>query len=443
MKNVFLFLYEWKHFVRNPFKIMAILLFIIASVYGLHNGEQLYHNQKAEVEKIEQRIVEQRQEVIKENFQKGNLVPENRPWIDYSTPYWAIWFSYPYHFKKPSPAMVYSIGQSEQFGFYKRITFWASPYDADLAEEIANPERLQTGTLDFAFALLFLMPLVLLVLLYNLKSAETEQGFMPLIEVQSASKDAWLLSRVSFYVLLLLLVSVALLFYGAILTHVIGQTGNAFGQMLFYTLVYLIFWSALYFLILRNSKSILGNTLQMTAVYLLFAFIIPAVVHQFLSIRHPANLMTDLIDVRDQQEELYGQPDSVFQAKLNVLFPEIVNSPVYRDSTKRGLARNQSASALVNELKKASIQPIERENQVKNTFINSTFWFNPVSFFQNRFNLIAQTHYNDYQTYRKEIQHLIDTQIHTLVMDLWKDRKVDEQTYEEYVQLLTEIEPNK
>ena len=98
--------------------------------------------------------------------------------------------------------MVYSIGQAEQYGFYKRVTFWASPYDADMAEEIANPERLQTGTLDFAFVLLFLLPLLLLILLYNIKSAEAEQGFLPLIEVQTASKNAWLLARMSFYFLL-------------------------------------------------------------------------------------------------------------------------------------------------------------------------------------------------------------------------------------------------
>ena len=60
--------------------------------------------------------------------------------------------------------MVYSLGQAEQYGYYKRVTLFSSPYDADLSEELANPERLQTGTLDFAFVLLFLSPLLLLAL---------------------------------------------------------------------------------------------------------------------------------------------------------------------------------------------------------------------------------------------------------------------------------------
>ncbi len=104
------------------------------------------------------------------------------------------------------------------------------------------------------------------------------------------------------------------------------------------------------------------------------------------------------------------------------------------------MAIRESTSALENRLKKTSIETIETENQIKNTFIESTFWFNPVSFFQNRFNAVAQTHFDDYQKYRDEIQALIDTQIQILVLDMWKDKKVDEQKYLEYYQLLTKLE---
>ena len=113
--------------------------------------------------------------------------------------------------------MVFSIGQSEQYGFYKRITFNSSPYDNDLSEEIANPERLQIGTFDFSFALLFLLPLVLMILAFNIKSNEIEQGFMSLIEVQVLSKNSWIVARVGFYSFLALLISYGLILYGSLL----------------------------------------------------------------------------------------------------------------------------------------------------------------------------------------------------------------------------------
>lgn len=432
MKNLDILLYEWKHFTRNPFKVVALLLFTVAGVYGLHNGAKLYREQTSEIERIRENSREQRQEYIA-YYEEGKSGPDERPWIDLTTPRWAIWYSNTYHFKMPSPALVYSIGQAEQYGFHKRITYMASPYDADMTKEIANPERLQIGTLDFSFAVLFLLPLLLLVLVYDLQSSESEQGFLPLIEVQTTSKNTWLLSRMAFYIGFAFLVIVALAFYGAFLTDVLTTARGAFFQIVVHSLFYLLLWSVMYFFILRTGKSILGNTLQMVGVWLLFAFIIPASVHQWMSLSKPANLMTDFIDAqREDREQLFEQPDSVIQAQLYRLFPEIVDSPVARDSAKSYKAMNESGSALVNELKKKSIAPIEAENQEKNELIQNTYWFNPVTLFQNKFNAISQTHYTDYQQFRNDIQALVDQQITSLVLDTWHAVKVDKAKYLEY-----------
>ncbi len=435
MSALTVFFYEGKHFFNNPFKIIAITLFIIAGIYGLNNGSSLYNKQKTAIEKIQDKSETEKQKYLK-RYEEGKLADENRPWIDMSRPFWAIWYTPTYHLKSPSPAMVYSIGQAEQYGFYKRITFWASPYDSDMAEEIANPERLQNGTLDFAFVLLFLSPLLLLILLYNIKSVEAELGFLPLIEVQTASKNGWLLARFSFYVVFSILAIIALMVYGAILNGVFQTAPIAFAQMLLYSLLYLTFWSVLYFFILKYGKSILGNTLKMVGLWLLFAFVVPAAVHQSISIYKPVILMTDFIEVRDKQQDLYAN-DSLFQQKLVDLFPEITNSPVYQDSTKIDLARNYSASALINELKKESIQPIEEESREKNRLIKYTYWFNPLTFFQNKLNSISRTHYQDYQTYRDEIQALIDKRTSVLVKELWSDTKVDKEKYLEYNEVLS------
>lgn len=435
MRRLNLFLYEWKHFIRSPFKIVAILIFTLAGVYGLNKGSELYFTQTSEIDKIEEVVAEDRGKIVDEHYKKGILSNEERPWIDYSVPYWALRSASIYHFKAPSASMVYSIGQSEQFGFYKQIHFWASPYDADLAEEIANPERLQTGTLDFSFTLLFLMPLVLLILLYNIKSAESEQGILPLIEVQYPSKYSWLLSRMSFYVLLLFLIVLALLVYGAFLTGVLEENAYVLGQMLFYASVNLLFWSVLFFLVLSKSDSVLGTTLRMSAIYLVFAFIIPASVHQVLSIRYPVNMMTDLIDVREQRDALYNEADTTIQAKLDVLYPGLVDTKVYLEGTDVDYARGRSTLALVNSLRKSSIEKVEQENEAKNQFIKATFWFNPVSFFQNKFNSIAQTHYDDYQQYRDNIQLKVDDHLKMMVLDTWNAVKVDEGRFTEYTQL--------
>ena len=427
------FLYEGRHFVRNPFKAVALLLFVLAGIYGLHNGAKLYEKQQLEIEKINQNIKKDRQNTINYyNSEKGG--PEDRPWVDVRGPYWAIWYSSIYQFKEPSSMMVYSIGQAEQYGFYKKVTFNSSPYDADMAEEIANPERLQTGTLDFSFVILFLLPLVLLILTYNLKSYESEHGFLPLILVQSASKNAWLLSRTSFYLVTTFLVIILLLLYGAFLTDVFANDSSAFFEIVFLISLYLLFWGVLYYIILRYGKSILGNTLQMVGVYIVFTFIIPATVHQWISIQKPTNLMVDVIDVkRDKTQDLYDEPDSLIQSKLNVLFPEIKDTAIATDTLRNTRAMNRSISALVNEMMKESLASIQKESDEKNSIVQSTFWFNPVVYFQNELNKKAKTHFQDYQQYRDKIQTSIDRQIQIMVPEIYRDSKVDKEKYLDYI----------
>lgn len=432
-----IFLLEWRHFIRSPFKIIALILFVMASVYGLRNGANLYSTHSKSIEAIEKKVTDERN-VHLSAYDEGELVMEDRPWVDLGTPYWALVYSWIYHFKKPSSAMVYSIGQSEQYGFYKEVDFWSSPYDADMIEEIANPERLQIGTLDFSFALIFLLPLVLLILLHDLKSSETEKGFMPLIRVQSTSIVSWIVSRIAFYTVITAAIIIGLLVYGALLTGVFDQNSSAFWQMLTYSFVYLIFWSILYFFVIKKSNSIMGSTLIMTGLYLLLSFVIPGAIHEYVSIVQPANLMTDLIDANQEKtDEIYNLPNSEFEKQLFALFPNIENSLAYQDSTKKLDALDSSYLVLINEAKKASVEDIKKENELKNKLISNSYFFNPVSFFQNKINSIAGTHFDDYKQYRQEIQTLVDNQIQTMVLDTWQDKSVDKKTYLDYYNSLT------
>ncbi len=435
MSYISVFLFEWKHFVRSPFKILALLLFIVSAIYGLHTGEQLYNSQNREIERIESKAQEARQKIIDEHYETGIMASEERPWVDYSSPYWSMRGSSINRFKRPSPSMVYSIGQSEQYGFYKGIDFWASPYDADLAEEIANPERLYKGTLDFSFSLLYLLPLLLLIMLYDIRSLEAEQGMLPLIELQTGSKYAWPLIRIGFYLFLMLGILFLLLVYGAFLTGLLATEASAFYKMLIYVSIYLSIWSGLYLFILLATKSVLGTTLQMTAVYLLITFIAPALVHQALCIWHPANLMTDFIDVREEEEELFAQSEIIRLEQIHALIPEIGKTPLYEDTLKRSGAIRKSMSLLTNELKKSGIQRIEEENQKRNRFIQKSYVVSPITFFQNQLNSISKTHFDDYQRYRNEIQGMIDKQIDLLVRDTWNEVEVSQERFEEYIDL--------
>ena len=432
MKSIAIFIYEWKHFSRSPFKIVSIILFIIAAVYGLHNGADLYQDQISEIDNITAEVNNEIAEITS-YYDKENPSPEGKSWVDLTLPDWAIWYTKIFHFKKPSPGIVYSVGQTEQYGYYKMLNYMSSPYDSDMTKEIANLERLQIGTLDFAFSLIFLLPLLLIILLHNLRSMEAEQGFLNLIEIQVSSNNTWILSKVFFYVLVTYLVLILLLFYGATLTNVFNLEFSVFSSMLLYTLIYLMFWAVIYYWIVKNGTSVTTNTLKMVGIWLMFTFIIPAVIHQYVTIQHPPNLMTDFIEVsRDKKNDLYDQPDITLKQMLIGLFPEVSSAKISMNSKQAQRPLNESRAALANDLFKQSIQIIEANNKVKNDLIRSTFLYNPITFFQNKFNHIAKTHYQDYNDFRDEIQTSIDEQNRTMVLDSWNDVRVDKKGYLNY-----------
>jgi ABC-2 type transport system permease protein len=301
-----------------------------------------------------------------------------------------------------------------------------------MAKEIANPERIQSGALDFSFVVLFLLPLLLLVLLYNIKGSEAEQGFLPLIFVQTGSKNWWIISRTVFYTILVVLVLLCLLAYGAVLTN-ISMTDNVIWNIFFWTILYLLLWATIYFLILKSGINTVSNTLQMIGIWLLFAFIIPAAIQQWIAIEKPTNLMIAIIDAkRDKTDNIYAQSDKAIDEQLFELFPSLKQTDMAKDSIRIKRARRNSMEALINIAMKDATSSLEKDNQSKNELISKTYWFNPITFFQNKLNHLSKTHYNDYQEYRNEIQDLVNKRTKIMVLDIWNDVKVDQTKYLEY-----------
>lgn len=89
-----------------------------------------------------------------------------------------------------------------------------------------------------------------------------------------------------------------------------------------------------------------------------------------------------------------------------------------------------------NEMVKESIQKIEKRNERRNQLVRFTHGFNPLTFMQNKLNELSQTHYQDYKTYRDEIQVMIDKQIKVMVLEGWKEVVVDKEKYLEYDKIL-------
>ena len=436
MKIISILLYEFKHFLGNKSKFFAFLFFLMICFYSILNGFNLYKSNNLTISNI---INNYNDDVTKIQswFDNETYSPPEKPWINVSSPFWAINQTPQYVIKKPSKLLPISIGQSEQFGFYKKLTNWSSTYDNDMVEEIANPERLINGNIDFSYLVMFLSPLLMIILVYNIGGLEKDLLFNKLISTQFGSYKKWILIRFTFY---FLLIFISILFFIIISSVMTGAIHDSFSKVLlliFLSALYVFLYSLFFYLIQVYSPSSSSSSFKMISFWLLFCIVIPGSVHLFVSIKHPVNYMTEFLDAnRKDAYAIFELDTEDLYYQLVDLYPDLSQTIHGNENEIDSEIIANSVSALVNELNKKAIAKIDNENNLKNKLIASFNWFNPVIFFQNKWNSITSSDYNSYYQYRMLVQEKIDKRLRFLVFELWNRKVLSKDDYKIYLREL-------
>ena len=426
--------FESFHLINSPYKIISILLYAISILYGCQTGYDLFKKHNIEIKSIKSKNAdfEKKMLVQYDELEQGLI---EKPRRDPTIPYWAIWNTPSYALKSPSPMIVFSTGQAEQYGYYKKVTNWSTVFDNDLAEEIANPERLALGTLDFSFVLLFLTPILLIILLFNIGGLEKDNGFDKLIYLNDISKKSWLITRFSYYFLVLFTLICFLLIPYAVLSGVFTNELMSFFTLMLLIFLYIFLWVSIFYFINYWGKGSVDQAIKMISVWVALSIIMPGLFHQITSIKFSTNYMVDYLDVaRDQRYEIFDMSTDTLQNELLESFP-VLKSSVYAQDTiiNKGII-NRSISGLVNILNKKAAGKIEKESELKNNFVRSTLLLNPIIYFQNKINEVSEADYYAYKLYRENIQNSIDKKIELILRDTWNKEEVDKERYIEYLQ---------
>ena len=426
--------FESFHLINSPYKIISIVLYAISILYGCQTGYDLFKKHNIEIKSINSKNAdfEKKMLVQYDELEQGLI---EKPRRDPTIPYWAIWNTPSYALKSPSPMIVFSTGQAEQYGYYKKVTNWSTVFDNDLAEEIANPERLALGTLDFSFVLLFLTPILLIILLFNVGGLEKDNGFDKLIYLNDFSKKSWLITRFSYYFLVLFTLICFLLIPYAVLSGVFTNELMSFFTLMVLIFLYIFLWVSIFYFINYWGKGSVDQAIKMISVWVALSIIMPGLFHQITSIKFSTNYMVDYLDVaRDQRYEIFDMSTDTLQNELLESFPVLKSSLYAQDTTINKGIINRSISGLVNILNKKAAGKIEKESELKNNFVRSTLLLNPIMYFQNKINEVSKADYYAYRLYRENIQNSIDKKIELILRDTWNKEEVDKERYIEYLQ---------
>ncbi len=195
----------------------------------------------------------------------------------------------------PAPLGLVAIGQSDLLPPAIKVTTGSK--DGFLfAEEIENPTNLMSGATDFAFVLVFVYPLVILALAFNLLAGEREQGSLALTLACAERPGAALAGKLAARILAPMAVAVtaaalgvgAFAGWGALAT-------KAFLALCAIIVLYGLFWAALAAAVDGLGRSSAFNALTLVCAWVALTLLIPAGINSLAGFLHPAPSRIDMV----------------------------------------------------------------------------------------------------------------------------------------------------
>ena len=221
----------------------------------------------------------------------------------------------------PTGLAALSIGQSDIQLDYLPITMGKSLAMTANAE-LENPVNLLAGSFDVAFVVIFLLPIFILAMTYDLLSSEQERGTLAMILAHPVSLRKLMASKLMARAAIILMVVIGL---GLVAVLAVGtqlespETWLRFGLWITATLVYSMFWFALAVLVNIYGQGSATNGTILAAAWLVLVVIIPTLIGLVATTIYPVPSRMDLtVAAREAQTAAEKNMDQ----SLNAFYAE-------------------------------------------------------------------------------------------------------------------------
>lgn len=197
----------------------------------------------------------------------------------------ATYYSFHATWDAPSPLAFAALGMRDVSPYILRVRalgLEAQIYDGDTF----NPELALPGRFDFAFVLVFLAPLFVIALFYDLVSGEREAGRQRALEALPEGGRALWRRRTLLRMGLLWLVLGLPFVVAGVVEHV---TAGTIAIVLAVIAAYLLFWVALAALVGRLRWSSVANAATLAAAWLVLVLIVPTLANVAINQVVPMN----------------------------------------------------------------------------------------------------------------------------------------------------------
>jgi ABC-2 type transport system permease protein len=206
----------------------------------------------------------------------------------------------------PGPLAPLAIGQSDLLPYYFKVSTDARE-NIVAATEIENPNRLLAGRFDLAFVIIFLYPLLILALTYNMLSSEQEQGTLPLALSQPVSLVTLVSGKVLLRALLLSGVVIGFLAVALLVSRAdLAAPGALTRVMLWLAVVaaYGAFWFGLAVAVASLGRNSTTNATILASAWLVLIVMTPSLFNMAATSFYPVPSRVEMVQaMREAQDE--------------------------------------------------------------------------------------------------------------------------------------------
>lgn len=184
--------------------------------------------------------------------------------------------------------------------------------------DFENPRGLALGRFDLAFAIVFLLPIGLLLLFALLVTFERDRGMLPLVAAQAVAPRTWIGARVAAILAWSIPVVVVAIVTSLGLAGVpLAAVAGALALAILITVLYMLFWSALALLILARQPGAGAALGSFAAIWAAFTIGLPLAGSALVGAIDPAPSAIEYVDAqRRVADEVQAERDAILTAAL-------------------------------------------------------------------------------------------------------------------------------
>lgn len=291
----------------------------------------------------------------------------------------------------PAPLAALSIGQSDLLPYYFRMTTDARE-TVTAGAELENPHRLLSGRFDLAFVLVYLYPLLVLALSYNLLSGEKEQGTLALLLSQPIALRTLVLAKVAGRLLLFVgVIGVMALVAVAAVGIDVTDGGNPLRLLLWLGVIaaYGAFWFALAVAVMAWGRSSATNAMALAGLWLVLVVVLPSVLNLLATTVYRVPSRVAMIQAMRVASDEAAAEGSALLAKYYEDHPELTGGGAQAASEANML--RVATTARIEQQVSPVLQAFERQLESQQRLIDRFRMLSPALLTQDALNEIAGT----------------------------------------------------